>query len=124
MSENKKIPPIPEAAKIPAVPVKSDSQYQKPTDQEPGKNYATASLVLGVISLASCFVHISGLVGIGCGICGLVFALKAKKDGCKSSLPTIGLVCSVIGLVISVLAILYSLYLLIKYYSFYSSFYY
>lgn len=71
-------------------------------DQEPKQTNALAivSLVLGIASivLGCC----TGWVGLVCGIAGIVCAVISKKQG-KSSLGTAGLVCSIIGLVLSIL---------------------
>ena len=64
----------------------------------PGKGKATASLVLGIISI--CFSYVV-ILGLACGIIGLVMAAGARKDGFDGGLRKGGLVCSIIGTVFS-----------------------
>lgn len=73
----------------------------------PGKGKATASLVLGIISLV-CGIFgsflITALIGIGCGIAGIILGSQAKKElpeGYPSGTAKGGLICSIIGLVLS-----------------------
>lgn len=66
-------------------------------------NKATASLVLGIVSLVSlCFIYIS-LIGIACSVIGLIFAIQIRKagelEGFKpNGMATAGLVLNIIGL--------------------------
>ena len=72
--------------------------------------YAVASMVLGICSIVfGCF-----LIGLVCGILGLVFASKAqnalRQEPDKytgSGMITAGKVCSIVGIVLSALGILY-----------------
>jgi hypothetical protein len=70
---------------------------------EPYNNKATASLVLGIISLVCIWFGYSALVGIACAIVGLVFAIQIRKASQEegftpSSMATAGLVLCIIGL--------------------------
>jgi M penetrans paralogue family 26 len=74
---------------------------------------ATASLVLGIISILGGFCY--GVVGVICGIIGLVLANKDRKlynenpdNYSASSYSTLnaGRVCSIIGLIIGGLVVL------------------
>jgi len=65
--------------------------------QPPGKGKATASLVLGILSI----VYSIPPVGLTLGIIGLVQASRAKKAGFTDSRRTGGFVCSLIGTIIS-----------------------
>lgn len=88
--------------------------------QQPLPN-ATASLVLGIISIVGSFCY--GIVGLICGIIGLVLANKDRR--LYQSAPELysassygtssgGRVCSIIGIVISSLfVILIILYLIL-----------
>jgi M penetrans paralogue family 26 len=71
---------------------------------------ATASLVLGIISIVGAFCY--GIVGIICGIIGLVLANKDRKlyqstpelySASSFSTSNAGRVCSIIGLIIGAL---------------------
>ena len=59
-------------------------------DKIPGKGAATASMVLGIISVVLWFFGYSALVSVILGIVGLILAGNAKKAG---------FVLSVIGLI-------------------------
>ena len=74
---------------------------------------ATATLVLGIISIVTCWCY--GIIGVTCGIIGIVLANKdlslynaaptRYSAGSYSNLKA-GRVCSIIGLILSVLYIL------------------
>ena len=51
----------------------------------PGKGAATASLVLGIISVVLWFFGYSALVSVILGIVGLILAGNAKKAGFNAS---------------------------------------
>lgn len=76
--------------------------------------YSTAVLVLGIISIPTCFCF--GIVGLTTGIIALVLAQKGKKiyeanytKFSKSSYAnlTAGRICAIIGISISALYFLY-----------------
>lgn len=69
-------------------------------------NKATASLVLGIISVVSSVLWFFSLIGIACAVVGLVFGIQIRKagqlEGFKpSGTATAGFVLSIIGLVLS-----------------------
>lgn len=65
----------------------------------PGKGAATASLVLGIISVVLWFFGYSALVSVILGIVGLILAGNAKKEGFNGGIRTAGFVLSLIGLI-------------------------
>ena len=65
----------------------------------PGKGAATASLVLGIISVVLWFFGYSALVSVILGIVGLILAGNAKKAGFTGGIRTAGFVLSLIGLI-------------------------
>ncbi|HMK04110.1 MAG TPA: CCC motif membrane protein [Ferruginibacter sp.] len=74
---------------------------------------ATASLVLGIIAIVGAFCY--GIVGLVCGIIGLVLANKDRKlyqsapelySASSFSTSNAGRICSIIGLIISGLIVL------------------
>ena len=67
---------------------------------------ATASLVMGILSLICCCC---GYAGIVFGALGIVFALLSKKDGPMCSQAKTGLTLSIIGLVLAVVSIVLAL---------------
>lgn len=65
----------------------------------PGKGAATASLVLGIISVVLWFFGYSALISVILGIVGLILAGNAKKAGFNGGIRTAGFVLSLIGLI-------------------------
>lgn len=65
----------------------------------PGKGAATASLVIGIISVVLWFFGYSALVSVILGIVGLILAGNAKKAGFNGGIRTAGFVLSLIGLI-------------------------
>lgn len=70
-----------------------------PNDNIPGKSAATASLVLGIISVVCWFAGYSSIISIVLGIVGLILASNSKKMGYVSGVRTAGFVLSLIGLI-------------------------
>ena len=70
-----------------------------PSADQPGKGYAIASLVLGIISIV--FIFVFPIIGLIAGIVGVVSASMSKKRGYVGGLQTGGFVCSLIGLIIN-----------------------
>lgn len=65
----------------------------------PGKGAATASMVLGIISVVLWFFGYSALVSVVLGVVGLILAGNAKKAGFVGGMQTAGFVLSLIGLI-------------------------
>ena len=65
---------------------------------QPGSGQATASMVLGIISVVCWFFGVGSVLSVILGIIGLMCASKAKKQGCNSGIRTAGFVLSIIGL--------------------------
>lgn len=65
----------------------------------PGKSAATASMVLGIISVVLWFFGYSAIISVILGIIGLILAGNAKKAGFEGSVRTAGFVLSLIGLI-------------------------
>ena len=95
----------------------------KPTTYNTPANLpnATAALVLGIISIVGAFCY--GIVGLICGIIGLVLANKDRKlyqaapelySASSFSTSNAGRVCSIIGIVIgSLFLVILIIYLVI-----------
>lgn len=88
----------------PPVPQPYQPPVSQPRPVDPGKNTGVASLILGIVSLVFSWTF---LIGIGCGIAGIITAVKSKKATLNarmipSGLPKGGLICSIIGLVLTV----------------------
>ena len=73
----------------------------------PGKNNATASLVLGIIAVIFWFFGYSSILSIILGIVGLIQASKAKELGYDDAIRTAGFVLSLIGLIGGAIAALF-----------------
>ena len=74
-------------------------EKMKSNDKIPGKGAATASMVLGIISVVLWFFGYSALVSVILGIVGLILAGNAKKAGFVGGIQTAGFVLSLIGLI-------------------------
>lgn len=68
------------------------------------KSPATASLVLGILSLICALFGYGAILGLILGIIGVVLGAKARKIN-QTGVATAGFVCSLIGLVICGVAI-------------------
>ena len=75
------------------------SGYPPPYGYDEGKRSATTSLVLGILAL----VLPIPIVGLILGICGLVAASNARRNGYDEGLRTAGFVCSLIGTLLNVI---------------------
>lgn len=68
-----------------------------PSADEPGKGFAIASLVLGIVSFF-CFAIVTGILAI-------IFGAVAKNKGSKSPMATAGIVLGIIALVLYVISL-------------------
>ncbi|MCL2353918.1 MAG: DUF4190 domain-containing protein [Defluviitaleaceae bacterium] len=73
-------------------------QQHQPNYNQAGRGKAIASLVLGIISIVFCYLPLVGLV---CGIVGLIMASQARREGFNGGMRQGGVVTSIIGIVIS-----------------------
>ena len=71
-------------------PVQQPNGGQPAAAEDPGKGFAIASLVLGIVSLFFA-AFISGTLAI-------VFAVMAKKKGSTNKMATAGMVLGIIGI--------------------------
>lgn len=69
-------------------------QPQQPAGQ-PGKGFAIAALVLGIVSFL-CFPYITGALGI-------IFGSVAKNKGFMGGMATAGIICGVIGIALQLI---------------------
>lgn len=69
-------------------------------------NQAVAALVLGIIAAASCFFGMGAIVGLVCGIIGIVMSNKAKEAGNNEGIRKAGFVCSIVGTAIAGIALI------------------
>lgn len=91
-----------------------DAQVNNPGGNKVALPNATAVLVLGIISIATCWCY--GLPGAACGIIALVMAGKAKKLYAENSAlytetsyknMKAGYVCALIGTILSALYLIF-----------------
>jgi uncharacterized integral membrane protein len=74
-------------------------------------NKATASLVLGIVSLVSIWFSYFTIIGIICAIIGLIFAIQIRKAGelegfTPNGMATAGLILNIIGLPLCALVLI------------------
>ncbi|AWW26830.1 hypothetical protein ACIZ62_02785 [Acetobacterium carbinolicum] len=74
-------------------------------------NKATASLVLGIVSLVSIWFSYFTIIGIICAIIGLIFAIQIRKAGelegfTPNGMATAGLILNIIGLALCALVLI------------------
>lgn len=79
--------------------IKKEKRKMENDNKIPGKGAATASMVLGIISVVLWFFGYSALVSVVLGIVGLILAGNAKKAGFVGGMQTAGFVLSLIGLI-------------------------
>lgn len=64
-----------------------------------------ASLVLGILGIPGCCCY--GVVGLLCGVIGLILALMGNKQNRGSGVGIGGLVCSIIAVILGILGTIY-----------------
>lgn len=77
----------------------NNGSYNNYNGDVPGKGAATASMVLGIISVVLWFFGYSAIVSVILGVVGLILAGNAKKAGFMGGIRTAGFVLSLIGLI-------------------------
>ena len=75
-------------------PYNAYTPYPHPL-KTPGKGFAIAAMVLGIISFL-CFPYITGILGI-------IFGGVAKAKGYRGGMATAGIVCGIIGVILQFL---------------------
>lgn len=75
--------------------------------QQQGNGIAIAGMVLGIISVATCWIWCFPWIAIACGIVGVILSvlgLKTAKErgGLNAGKAKTGLICGLIGLAVSV----------------------
>lgn len=81
--------------------------YQQVPQKTPGHGPAVASMVCGILSIVFCWCY--GVVGLVLGIIALAMYSKSKRlnGGLVIGMATAGLVCGIIGSIISGLMLIY-----------------
>lgn len=95
-------------------PYGGNPYQQNPLGMQRDVPNATAILVLGIVSIVTCWCY--GIIGIGCGIAALVMAAKSLQEYnqnpggfTKSSFNNAkaGKICAIIGTILSGLYLIY-----------------
>ena len=84
----------------------NNSMYNTPPNSayNPGNSDATASLIMGIISIVMCS---SSLLAIGLGIAAIVLANKAIRQGAVGGNASAGRICGIIGICLSSISTIY-----------------
>lgn len=99
-------------------PYGQNPYQQNPMGMQRDLPNATAILVLGIVSIVTCWCY--GIIGLGCGIAALIMAGKSLKEyqqnpaGYTTSSynnTKAGKVCGIIGVILSGLYMLYVIFL-------------
>lgn len=64
-----------------------------------------AALVLGIVSIVSNFIGLGMPLGAISGLVGIILGAMGRKDPDKRGIATGGMVCSIIGFVLSIIVI-------------------
>lgn len=82
-------------------------QYDNGDTDQPGKGNATASLVLGIISLIVGVISFGTLsiVSVVLSIIGLILASSAKKKGCEDGSRKGGFITNLISIIVNGIAL-------------------
>jgi hypothetical protein len=95
---------------------------QTPIGMQPSLPNATAALVLGIISIPTCFCY--GIIGLACGIIAIILGSKAIKlfkenpgvyNPSSFNNANAGRICGIIGVVLSALFLIYIIIVLVIY---------
>lgn len=70
-------------------------------EQKQNNPMAIVSLVLGIVSVVTAWFGYLSILGLACGVVGIVLAAKGRKIETQKGLATAGLVLSIIGVVLS-----------------------
>lgn len=89
------------------VKMKAQGQVQSRSN-EMGKNFAIASLSLGIVGAILTWFTL-GILGLACGIVGIILAKKAKQKGYESGLRTAGFVLSIISAALGGIMLIFNL---------------
>lgn len=89
-----------------ASPNANNTMYNTPPNPpyNPGSSDATASLIMGIISIVMCS---SSLIALGLGIAAIVLANKATRQGAAGGNASAGRICGIIGICLSAICTIY-----------------
>ncbi|MBE6586397.1 MAG: hypothetical protein E7645_07785 [Ruminococcaceae bacterium] len=83
------------------------SAYPPAPPKQPARGLSIASMVCGIVSIP--------ILSLAAAVCALVFGLVAKKKKNTSGMATAGVVCGIIGTVLSVIAIIVTIVMILPY---------
>ncbi len=73
----------------------SSGPAKVPVYQNPGQSDATASMILGIVSIVMCSSSVLAMIA---GVMAIVIANKAKRQGCENGATQAGTICGIIGI--------------------------
>lgn len=73
--------------------------YRDSRNEGPGKSYAVASMVLGIVAVVFWFFRFTSLLSVILGIIGLSLASSAKKEGYYGGERMAGFILSLLGVI-------------------------
>lgn len=73
----------------------SSGPAKGPVYQNPGQSDATASMILGIVSIVMCSSSVLAMIA---GVMAIVIANKAKRQGCENGATQAGTICGIIGI--------------------------
>ena len=93
-------------------PVQQQPVYQQAPQQTPGNGAGIASMVCGILSIAFCWCY--GIVGLILGIVALAMYSKSKRmnGGFVIGMARAGMVCGIIGSILSALMLIYFIFVI------------
>ena len=93
-------------------PVQQQPVYQQAPQQTPGNGAGIASMVCGILSIAFCWCY--GIVGLIFGIVALAMYSKCKRmnGGFVIGMARAGMVCGIIGSILSALMLIYFIFVI------------
>lgn len=68
-------------------------------EEQAGKGAAIASLILGIVSIVTCWAWYFSIISVICGIIGLICTANSKRFGYIGGLRTAGIITCIIGLI-------------------------
>ena len=93
-------------------PVYQQTVYQQAPQQTPGNGAGIASMVCGILSIAFCWCY--GIVGLILGIIAIAMYSKSKRmnGGLVIGMARAGMICGIIGSILSALMLIYFIFVI------------
>lgn len=93
-------------------PVYQQPVYQQVPQKTPGDGSGVASMVCGILSIVFCWCY--GIVGLPLGIIAIAMYSKSKRmnGGVVIGMARAGMVCGIIGSILSALMLIYVIFVI------------